>query len=244
LSNLIKNPPQPNPTRRKPPRKPVNGHANHSNFPVDRPGSPGSYLDHLRRTAGQKGQLLHYTHFDKNGGEPTFAALGINGSYAQLATFAKSHGQPKTAAFTNQHRCGAAFALQPFVHVAAFLECEGRLSGQTGLMHMQQLLMQHFLAFAESFVLRCGLRRGSGRSKLKSRWTSDRPFAATRSSSHIADFVAVGRSAASDRANGSFAVSIKAASDQATFFASVSAFCSSSIARYAHGISSPMRLTG
>jgi hypothetical protein len=34
--------------------------------------------------------------------------------------------------------------------------------GQTGLMHMQQLLMQHFLAFAESFVLRCGLCRGSG----------------------------------------------------------------------------------
>jgi hypothetical protein len=74
LSNLVKNPPQPNPTRRKPPRKPVNGHANHSNFPVDRPGSPGSYLDHLRRTAGQKGQLLHYTHFDTKGGKWAFAA--------------------------------------------------------------------------------------------------------------------------------------------------------------------------
>jgi hypothetical protein len=73
--------------------------------------------------------MLHQTHFAVKGGFRTFAALGINGSKAQLATFAKSHGQPKTAAFTNQHRCGAAFALQPFVHVAAFLECEGRLSG-------------------------------------------------------------------------------------------------------------------
>ena len=60
--------------------------------------------------------------------------------------------------------------------------------GLSGLMHVQLLLMQHFLAVAADFMLRCGFRRGSGRSKLQSRRISDRPFAASCSSSHIADF--------------------------------------------------------
>ena len=58
--------------------------------------------------------------------------------------------------------------------------------GLSGLMHSQLLLKQHFFAVAAVFMLRCSLRRGSGRSKLKSRWISDRPFAASCSSSHIA----------------------------------------------------------
>jgi hypothetical protein len=36
--------------------------------------------------------------------------------------------------------------------------------GQIGPMHLRLLLAQHFLLFAADFMLRCGLRRGSGRS--------------------------------------------------------------------------------
>jgi hypothetical protein len=61
------------------------------------------------------------------------------------------------------------------------------LCGQTGLMHVRLLLTQHLSAVAAMFMLRCSLRRGSGRSKLQSRWISNRPFAASCSSSHIAD---------------------------------------------------------
>ncbi|MFT6299832.1 MAG: hypothetical protein ACJAWC_003208 [Yoonia sp.] len=66
-------------------------------------------------------------------------------------------------------------------------EGEWRQCGQTGLMHARLLLTQHFFAVAAVFMPRCSLRRGSGRSKLKSRWISDRSFAASCSSSHIAD---------------------------------------------------------
>jgi hypothetical protein len=59
--------------------------------------------------------------------------------------------------------------------------------GLSGPMHMRLLLMQHFLAVAADFMLRCGLRRGSGRSKLQSRRIPGRPFAASCSSSHNAD---------------------------------------------------------
>jgi hypothetical protein len=38
--------------------------------------------------------------------------------------------------------------------------------GLSGLMHVQLLLTQHFFAVEAGFLLRCGLRRGSGRSKL------------------------------------------------------------------------------
>jgi hypothetical protein len=67
-------------------------------------------------------------------------------------------------------------------------------------MHMRLLLMQHFLAVAADFMLRCGLRRGSGRSKLQSRRIPGRPFAASCSSSHNADKVSIG----SNPANGGF----------------------------------------
>ena len=43
---------------------------------------------------------------------------------------------------------------------------EGLLRGQNGLMHVRQLLTQHFLAVAADFLLRCSLRRGSDRSML------------------------------------------------------------------------------
>jgi hypothetical protein len=66
-------------------------------------------------------------------------------------------------------------------------EGEWRQCGQTGLMHVRLLLTQHLSAVAAMFMLRCSLRRGSGRSKLQSRWISNRPFAASCSSSHIAD---------------------------------------------------------
>ena len=46
-------------------------------------------------------------------------------------------------------------------------------------MQLRLLLTQQFLAVAESFVLRCRLRRGSSRSKLQARWISNQPFAAS-----------------------------------------------------------------
>jgi hypothetical protein len=55
--------------------------------------------------------------------------------------------------------------------------------GLTGLMYLQLLLTQHFLAVVAIFMRRCSLRRGSGHSRLQSRWISDRPFAASCSSS-------------------------------------------------------------
>jgi hypothetical protein len=39
-------------------------------------------------------------------------------------------------------------------------------AGLSGFMHVRLLLTQHFLAVAADFLLRCGLRRGSGHSKL------------------------------------------------------------------------------
>ncbi len=66
-----------------------------------------------------------------------------------------------------------------------------RNAGQTGLLPSRLLLTQHFFAVAAVFMLRCSLRRGSGRSQLQSWWISGRPFAASCSSSHIADKAAV-----------------------------------------------------
>ena len=56
---------------------------------------------------------------------------------------------------------------------------QSRQCGQTGLMQVQLLLTQHFLAVAAVFMLLCSLRRGSRRSKLHSRWISSRPFTVT-----------------------------------------------------------------
>jgi hypothetical protein len=81
-------------------------------------------------------------------------------------------------------------SLLPFAAFAHEINAKSNIErlqcGQTGLMHVRLLLTQHFLAVAAMFMLRCSLRRGSGRSKLQSRWISNRPFAASCSSSHIA----------------------------------------------------------
>jgi hypothetical protein len=48
-----------------------------------------------KRHFGRKAaRLLHQTHFDKKGGMPSFAAVSINGSYAQKVSFAKSGSIP------------------------------------------------------------------------------------------------------------------------------------------------------
>jgi hypothetical protein len=60
----------------------------------------------------------------------------------------------------------------PKNRVKAAIRCgthQSLMCGQTGLMHLQLLLTQHFLAVAADFLLRCSLRRGSGRSKLQIR---------------------------------------------------------------------------
>jgi hypothetical protein len=47
--------------------------------------------------------MLHQTHFAVKGGFRTFAALGINGSKAQLVNFAKWRTRPKADL---EHACG------------------------------------------------------------------------------------------------------------------------------------------
>jgi hypothetical protein len=51
-------------------------------------------------------------------------------------------------------RCGAAFALRPFVHGAAFLSAKTSVCGQTRLVQLQLLLMQKLFAFAASLIWR------------------------------------------------------------------------------------------
>ena len=102
-------------------------------------------------------------------------ARGVRETY----TFAAFHHHLKML------RCGQ--SERPFAATAKSARGELTDCGQTGLMHVRLLLTQHLSAVAAMFMLRCSLRRGSGRSKLQSRWISNRPFAASCSSSHIAD---------------------------------------------------------
>lgn len=78
---------------------------------------------------------------------------------------------------TKKAAIGTAAAKACFVRIADLIAAhsERQLCGQTGLMHTRLLLTQHFLAVAASFLLRCGLPRGSGHSNYRSRqipnWT-------------------------------------------------------------------------
>jgi hypothetical protein len=61
-------------------------------------------------------------------------------------------------------QCGS--SLRTFVHLAAFLLAETSVCGLSGLMQVRLLLLQHLLAVAVGFMLRCSPRRGSGHSML------------------------------------------------------------------------------